>query len=576
MAETDLRVRLNKRMTELEKDRSSYIGHWKELQENILPRRGRFLDTDRNDGTKRHNNIIDNSGTLAARTLASGMMAGLTSPARPWFRLDTPDPEMKQYGPVRDWLYAVEIRLREILARSNLYNTLHTVYKEIGVFGTAPANIITDYDDVIRGFPITVGSYALGLGANLQVDTIYRDIPMTAKMVVEKFGLKRVSASVKQQYENGNYNQPVTVRHALEPNLDDLGYDGPESGFVADKPWRSVYWEKRGDTTDYPILQLNGFQEKPFVAPRWDVNGTDTYGASPGMDALGDVVQLQTMQRWKGEGIHKQVRPPMVAPTALRHTHKTTVPGGVTYYDGQQGMRGFEPAFNVQFDLRNLIEDIAETKHRISRAFYEDLFLMLARSDRREITAREIEERHEEKLIMLGPVLERLEDELLDPVIDRVFQIALRAGLVPPPPPELDDQDLKVEYISILAQAQKAIAINSLERTATYLGGLAQIQAASGEAPGVLDKFNFDEAIEEYTDSIGTTPKLIREDDEVEEIRKGRAEAAEQQKQMAMMAESAKAAAAAGSIKTDERNVVADAVQQVTGVGNQPGVGQPQ
>lgn len=576
----DPKTKLNKRWQELDKERSSYIQHYKDLQEHIFPMRGRFLMSERNDGQKRHNKILDNSGTLAARTLASGMMAGLTSPARPWFRLDTPDPSLKEYGPVKDWLYEVELRLREVLARSNIYNTLHTVYKEIGVFGTAPAMITEDFEDVLRGYPITVGSYALGLGANLRVDTLYREIPMTVKMVVEQFGLDRVSNSIKNMWDQGNYNQNIAIRHALEPNIGDLGYDGPESRFIAGAPFRSVYWEKKGDDAMNSLLALNGFDNTPFVAPRWDITGTDTYGSSPGMEALGDVIQLQTMQKWKGEGIAKQVRPPMVGPEALRHKKTSTLPGAITFYDGVQGQRGFEPAFNVNFQLQYLIDDMRETKQRISRAFYEDLFLMLAQSDRREITAREVEERHEEKLIMLGPVLERLEDELLDPMIDRVFQIAMKAGMLPPPPPELQDAgELKVEYISILAQAQKAVAINSLERATAYVGSLAQIQAASGQPPAILDKWNSDQALNEYADAIGLSPKVINDQEEVEAQRQAAAEQAAQQQRMAMAEQAANMAAQAGQVKTDERNLVTDgasAMGLTTGAGaDTPQVGQP-
>lgn len=576
----DIRTKLNKRWGELEKERSSYISHYKDLQEHIFPTRGRFLTSERNDGSKKHNKILDNSGTLAARTLASGMMAGLTSPARPWFRLSTPDPDLKDYGPVKDWLYAVEIRLREILARSNIYNTLHTQYKEIGVFGTAPAIIADDYMDVLRGYPVTVGSYALAMGDNLRVDTLYREIPMTVKMVIEQFGLKRVSESIKNMYENGNLSHNVVVMHAIEPNVGDLNYDGVESRLVAAKPYRSMYWEKKGGPDNASILELRGYDDLPFVAPRWDITGTDTYGSSPGMEALGDIIQLQTMQRWKGEGIAKQVRPPMIAPEALRNKHKSTVPGGVTYYDGQQGMRGFEPAYKVDFQLNYLIEDIRDTKTRISRAFYEDLFLMLAQSDRREITAREVEERHEEKLIMLGPVLERLEDELLDPMIDRVFQIAMRSGLIPEPPEELAETDLKVEYISILAQAQKAVAINSLERTTGFFSSLVQIQAASGQSPDILDKFDADEALDEYADAIGISPRIIRDKEDVDQIRADRAKKAQMQEQMAMAQQAAETASTAATVETQggQSNMVADAASAfglATGQGaNTPMVGQ--
>ena len=169
-----------------------------------------------------------------------------------------------------------------------------------------------------------------------------------------------------------------------------------------------------------------------------------------------------------------------------------------------------------------------------------------------------------------------LEDELLDPMIDRVFHIAMTAGLLPEPPQELQEQEseLKVEYISILAQAQKAVAINSMERTATFLGGLSQIQAASGEPPGVLDKFNFDEAISEFGDSIGISPRLLRDDKEVEAMRDAKAKQAEQMAQMAQAQQAAEMAKTAGSVKTDERNMAADVMGQVMGTDNAPDVGQ--
>ena len=580
MADTP-RQKLTKRWTQLERERSSYISHYRDLQEYLLPRRGRFLTTERNDGGKKHKRILDNSGTLAARTLASGMMAGLTSPARPWFKLATPDPDLAEFGPVKEWLYRVERLLREVLARSNLYNVLHTTYKEIGVFGTSPFFTAENFKDVIRGFPITVGSYALDINGNLETDTLYREVPMTVKMVVDQFGKSRVSHSTLNMFNEGNLANNVTVMHAIEPNTTDLGYDGIESRIVENKPFRSVYWEKKGDSDrDSGLLELRGYREFPVLAPRWDVTGTDVYGSSPGMEALGDVQQLQVMQRWKGEGISKQVRPPMIAPEALRYKQKSTIPGGVTYYDGAAGMKGFEPAYNVRFELQYLIEDIRETKARISRAFYEDLFLMLAQSDRRQITAREIEERHEEKLLMLGPVLERLEDELLDPLIARLFSVCHEAGILPPPPQEIVDAgELKVEYISILAQAQKSVAINALERTATYVGGLAQVQVAGGGRADVIDKMDFDQMVDEYGDAIGIAPTVIRTDDDVKGIRDSRVKAEQQQQQMAMAQQAADAAAKAGTVKTDERNVVADAIQSAntaSGGGNPvPNVGQP-
>src|SRR6185503_3409752 len=193
------------------------------------------------------------------------------------------------------------------------------------------------------------------------------------------------------------------------------------------------------------------------MAPRWDVVGTDSWGTGPGWVALGDSLQLQVQQRRKLEAIDKQVKPPMVGPPSLRNEPASLLPGGVTYVADPSG-QGFRAAIDVRLDLSHLAADIAEVQGRVKEAFYANLFLMLAESDRREITAREIDERREEKMLMLGPVLERLHDELLQPLVARVFNIMARNGQLPEPPCGLDRRGLQVEFISILAQAQKAVA----------------------------------------------------------------------------------------------------------------------
>ncbi len=154
---------------------------------------------------------------------------------------------------------------------------------------------------------------------------------------------------------------------------------------------------------------------------------------------------------------------------------------------------------------------------------------MLASSDRRQITAREVEERHEEKLLALGPVLERLHDELLSPLIDRTFAIMVRASVdfwavgepapVPAPPRELADVDLKVELISTLAQAQRAVGLAGIERL------LSLTAAVAGAKPEVADKIDGDQIIDEAADMLGTPASVVLPDDKVAELRAGRAQA---------------------------------------------------
>lgn len=526
MADT-LREHLNQRYSALKTERSSWESHWRELSEYVMPRRGRFLMADYNKGSKRNTKILDNTGTLAARTLASGMMAGITSPSRPWFRLTTPDPGMMDYAPVKTWLHDVETILREIFTRSNFYNALHTLYTEHGVYGQAPILIDEDYEDVIRAYQMTCGSYYMAVSDRNIVDTIYREMPLTVKQVVQWFGLENVSQTVKNLYEKSNYDATVKVIHAIEPN------DRRNRAFKDKRnmAYRSIYWED-GQDKQGKFLLNSGYREFPGMAPRWDVIGNDVYGRSPAMDALGDIKQLQAEQKHKAHGIEKLVNPPMVGPASLDGRVSNTLPGGVTYLDVLTGQQGFVPAYQIQPQIQHLTLDIQDVRQRISRAFYEDLFLMLAQSDRREITAREVEERHEEKLLMLGPVLERLHDELLDPAIDRTFNIALRAGILPEPPEELAGQALRVEYISIMAQAQKLIGTASMERFSGFVGNLAAVN------PEVLDKYDMDQAVDEYADMTGVPPRIVRSDDDVVRMRQERAQQQQalQQAQMGMAA----------------------------------------
>lgn len=518
------RQRFLLRHSALKTERSSFDPLYKSLAANFLPRRGRWSLQEVNKGERSASQIINGTPRFAARTLQSGMMSGLTSPARPWFELSTPDASLKKFGPVKEWLHQVTTKMREVFAKSNLYMALPVLYGELGVFGTLAVIEEEDFEDIVRFYPLTVGQYCIAQNARLSVDTLYRDLRMTVRQMVQQFGIGAVSDNVANMFRNGQLEQWVEVVHLIEPN------DEREYGRVDSKnlKFRSVYFEVNG--TQDKILRTSGFYELPHMAARWELTGEDTLGSSPGMDALGDARQLQLEERRKAQLVDKLVDPPMRAPAELQHKKTSLLPGDVTYYSGStQHAPGFEPAYQVHPQGVTAVKDvIVEIENRVNTAFYADLFLMLSMSDRREITAREVAERHEEKLIMLGPVLERLNDELLDPIIDRTFAIMLRKGLVPEPPQELQGKPLKVEYTSILAQAQKMVGLSGVERLLTTAAGIA----AAAPDRNVFDKINTDEVVEEVASMLGTPPRLINSEERVAEIREGRAQAQQQQQAM--------------------------------------------
>jgi hypothetical protein len=325
-------------------------------------------------------------------------------------------------------------------------------------------------------------------------------------------------------YNQRQVDSWVDVVHMVEPRKDRdyAKKDGKNMKFS------SVYLEPGRDNFD-KFLSESGYENFPVLAPRWVVTGNDIYGSSPGMECLGDVKQLQHQQLRKGQAIDYQVNPPLAVPTKYKEAHKARLPGGVFYVDSVGQGQPIRSAFEVNLNLQHLMVDIQDVRERIRQSYYADLFLMLANDTRSGTTATEIAERHEEKLLMLGPVLERLQNELLSPLIDIAFNYATKANILPKAPPELEGVNLKVEFISVLAQAQRAVASQGIDRLMGTVGQLAALN------PGVLDKVDFDQVIDDYSDMFGVNPKIIIPDDVVAQTRAERAKAMQAEKTAAAM-----------------------------------------
>jgi len=468
------------------------------------------------------------------------MMSGITSPARPWFKLSTPDPDMAELGPVKYWLDQTGRRMSDVFLRSNLYNVLPQVYSDLGGFGTAPMLIEEDFDEVIRCYSLPVGSYMIAKDSKGRVNTLFREFRMTVRQLVEEFAKRNektkevdwsnFSTHIKEQWEQNATETWIDVCHVIQPNED---HNEKMLGSKY-KKFSSCYYERgtsgpksqgyfKGKDSEMYLREM-GYDYFPVLCPRWEVTGEDVYGTNcPGFKAIGDIKQLQLMEKRVAQAIEKMINPPMVGPVSLRNSKVSILPGDTTYADEREGQKGFRPAHEVNFKTAEVNDKIQKIETRISRCFYEDLFLMLANDSRSNITAREIDERHEEKLLALGPVLEQLNQDLLDPLIKIAFQIMTAQGLIPEPPEELQGQELKVEYISVMAQAQKLIAIGGLERTLQFASQVVAIN------PDAIHKIDCDQMIDEYSMSVGVAGKVIRTDEDAAAIRQQIAQAQQQQ-----------------------------------------------
>jgi len=519
-SDKDIIKALDQRKSSMDAEYAHWEPHYREIRDAIMPARGRFSLGERKKNATLNRKIIDSSAGRALRTLRAGLMSGMTSPSRPWFKLGLYDEGLEDNPAVKQYLETVQRRMYAVLRGSNMYRTFDACYGDMGLYGTWSGLIVPSFEDIIRGIAMPMGSYRIAEDDEGNVSNLHYECRRTVSQVVEEFGLENCSSRVQTAFKNNQMGDWVDMYHAIEPRRQ----RDPMSPYAVDMPWASYYWEQ--DQTD-KLLEKSGFRFNAILGPRWESMLGETYSvSSPGMLALGDCLQLQQQQRDKQIAIQLMARPPMQAPGSYKKGFRA-VPGHVHYVDSQELQKGgLRPTHEVRPDVNALIMDIQETRQRISEAFFEDLFMLTIQSDRRNITATEIAERHEEKLIVLGPVLEALDYGLLQPVIETTYGYMQEARVLPEAPEELEGMALKVEYVSLLAQAQKAVGVAAIERTLGFAGSVAQLN------PSALDKIDTDQMVDEFADQIGPPVKVIRTDEQVAAIRQAREE---QQAQAQMM-----------------------------------------
>ena len=545
------------RVGALTNERSSFIPHYKDLSRYTQPRRGRFFTSDRNKGTLRHQSIINSQATQALRTARTGLFSGVMNPARPWFRYATDDPDLMEFGPVKVWLGQLEELTRNIFDAGNLYNQAPVLFGELMLFATGCMLHVDDFEDVARFYTQTAGSYLIAQNQRQQVTTLVRQFEMTVEQLVGEFGTNNVSQMVRDRWDRGNYESWVPVIHFIDPNPD-FDPRRVESRF---KAWRSTKYEL-GNTDREKFLSRKGFDRFPAYCPRWETTGEDVYGTDcPAMTALGDIKGLQVEEKRKAQGIAKMVNPPLKGPPSLAHSTVSSLPGGLTTVVGGANQEKLSSIYTTDPRIQELVLDIEKVEKRIDKAFFVDLFLAI--SDMEGIQPRnmlELTQRNEEKLVQLGPVLGRVHGEFLEGLIDRTFDQIVAADILPEPPREIRGQELKVRFISVLAMAQNAIATGNIDRLAAFTTGLA---GAGYES--VLDKFDADQAVDEYGHLIGAPPRLVVPDGQVAEIREQRAQQLQQQRQQDMMLELAKSgiapAASAAMADLEQDSVVSRTVE---------------
>jgi hypothetical protein len=296
-----------------------------------------------------------------------------------------------------------------------------------------------------------------------------------------------------------------------------------------DKPIASVYYH--ADTR--MLLSEGGFDDFPFMVPRFVKDSVSTYGRSPAMNALPDVKMLNKMSEVTIRAAQKQIDPPLMVPDDGFMLPVRTTPGSLNFY--RSGTRDRLEPLNIGANNPLGLNMEEQRRNSIRQAFYVDQLLM---SQGPAMTATEVLQRNEEKMRLLGPVLGRLQSELLQPLISRSFALLLRNGLLPAAPEQLQGQDIDIEYVSPLAKAQRLTDLQSMLRGFEVMMQVAEI------AP-VMDYLDSDKLVQYLVEVTGIPARVIRGDEEVARIRRQQAEAQAQQMEMA---ENAMAAEQAGQI----------------------------
>ena len=518
MAKTDLTKELLSRFDRLEGQRQNWETHWQEVADFMQPRKADVTKR-RSRGDKRMERIFDSSPIQAVELLAASLHGMLTNPSTPWFTLRFKDQDIDNDDEAKLWLESSTDAMYTAFNRSNFQQEIFELYHDLITFGTAAMFIEEDDDDIVKFSTRHINEIFIAENDKGRIDTIYRKFKISARAAIQKFG-EVVSSDVQTKAKKDPYEE-IEILHAVYPRAD----FNPNKKDKGNMPFESVYLEHKNGNE----LSVGGFREFPFVVPRYLKASNEIYGRSPAMTALPDVKMLNEMSKTTIKAAQKQVDPPLLVPDDGFLLPVRTVPGGLNFY--RSGTRDRIEPLNIGANNPLGLNMEQQRRESIRAVFYVNQLMM---QQGPQMTATEVIQRNEEKMRLLGPVLGRLQSELLKPLIDRVFAVLLRNNMLPQAPEFLSGRDVEIEYVSPLAKAQKSTELQSIMRAVEILGRLANV------AP-VFDYVNFDNLVKHLADIVGVPQKILKTQSQVNAERQAQAQQQEEMQQMQQLQQVAKA-----------------------------------
>ena len=519
---------IKKRCSSLESSRQTWEYHWQDILDYVMPRKADVTFV-RSKGEKRTEVLFDSTAITANNLLAASLHGTLTSPSLPWFTLKLRDEELMNERDVQLWLEDSGRRMYDTFNETNFNTEVHELYLDLCSIGTGALFVEEANEGFEKGAihfnTLHIAEYFIQENVNGKVDTLYRKYKLTARQAIEEFGEENVGEKIIEASKNKPDKQ-FNFIHAVEPTID---YERATGKAGTKLPYHSCHC----CVEDKMIVRTGGYNEFPYLVPRWSKATGEIFGRSPSYNALPDIKTLNKAVEIGLKAWAKAIDPPLLVQDDGVIGRVRMTPAGITVVRSDGAIKPLQIGSNWQ------ITDMKENQLRtaIRQAYYSD---QLQLQEGPQMTATEVQVRYELMQRLLGPTLGRFQSEFLNPLIERVFGIMVRANAFMPTPEIIGNRKMDIEYVGPLARSQRMEESIAIERLYQLAMNVGQID------PAIMDNINHDEAIRMRAKLLGVPKTVLRGLDEVMEMREAKAQQQAQMMQQQMAQQQAQTALTQG------------------------------
>lgn len=514
--------------------RLNFESYWQSLHDYFYLESSNINKTS-HPGTELDANYLWDATPLeCADVFASGFMNYLTPPTSKWMKLRHKNPALSENKAVNDFLEDVTNEVLSTINRSNFYDQMFPSYKSSGVYGTSLMFQEEDIQDEARFYNIPLKQVCIVEDAKGRARAYYIEFEYTANQAASRWGIEALSEQLKREIVEMKGDD---TKHKFLLYIGRREIREVQKSDKKNMPVEACWVDVTGRT----IVEESGYNEFPAMVHRFDKRPFIPWGYSPAMKALPFARILQACAKTNLRAMMKHTDPPMALPHNAFLAPFNMNPRAINYYkkDMMDSKGIFE--FGNFGDPKAGMMAIEYYANQVKSLMYTDTFLAF-NNITKDMNNPEVMERINEKMSMLGPAVGRYLSEVLNPIVQRTIGILFRRGKLPDPPDELIlDPNYEIDFIGVLAQAQRRSELNSLVTGLQMIGNMAQF------SPEVLDKVNPDRVTDEVWSITGAPVKVLRDDAEIKDIRQHRAQQVTEQQQMAKMAQGSEIAKNAGN-----------------------------